>query len=324
MVSWIGISLSKYFYWRKNYSKPNSHNGSLPKSHWLDEWEKAAIVSFARKHPETGYRRLAYHMMDEDVVAVSPESVYRVLKSAEVIGNRPKSGASRKGKGFEQPKLAHEHWHIDISYINICGTFYYLCTLLDGYSRYILHWELKKQMTEQDVEIVLQRAREKYPKARSRIISDNGPQFIAKEFKEYIRICEMTHVRTSPYYPQSNGKIERWHKSLKEESLRRQTPLSLEDGRRVVGKYVEEYNGRRLHSAIGYVTPEAKLAGREGEIINERKKKLEAARAARKERWEQAQAETRDLNLEAKEAVQEVILHQVKPLRPEVQNSNSR
>lgn len=282
------------------------------------------IGSFARKHPETGYRRLAYQMMDEGVVAVSPESVYRVLKSAEIIGNRPKSEPSRKGKGFEQPKIAHEHWHIDIAYINICGTFYYLCTVLDGYSRYILHWELKEHMREQDVEIVLQWGREKYPQARPRIISDNGGQFIAKEFKEFIRICEMTHVRTSPYYPQSNGKIERWHKSLKEEALRRQTPLSLEDGRQVVGRYVEEYNRRRLHSAIGYVTPEVKLEGKEEEIIKERERKLKTARAARKERWEQAQAEMRDLCSKPKEVMQEVILHQVNPLRPEVQNSNSR
>ena len=89
-------------------------------------------------------------------------------------------------------------------------------------------------MTEADVETIIQRARERYPDARPRIISDNGPQFIAKDFKEFIRICGMTHVRTSPYYPQSNGKIERWHKSLKGECIRVKTPLSLEDARRLV------------------------------------------------------------------------------------------
>ena len=121
-----------------------------------------------------------------------------------------------------------------MSYINISGTFYYLCSVLDGASRFIVHWEIGESMTEAQIEIILERAKEKYPAARPRIISDNGPQFIAKDFKEFIRISGMTHVRTSPYYPQSNGKIERWHKSLKGECIRPGTPLSLEDARRLV------------------------------------------------------------------------------------------
>src|ERR1700690_3829039 len=101
-------------------------------------------------------------------------------------------------------------------------------------------------MRESDVELILQRAKEKYPEARPRIISDNGPQFIARDFKEFIRISGMTHVRTSPYYPQSNGKIERWHKSLKSECIRPGTPLSLEDaGRLVAGSVEPSKNARR-------------------------------------------------------------------------------
>ncbi len=103
----------------------------------------------------------------------------------------------------------------------------------------------------------------RYPDATPRIITDNGPQFIAKDFKEFIRIAGMTHVRTSPYYPQSNGKIERWHKTIKGECIRVQVPLSLEDARRLVTDYVEHYNTVRLHSAIGYVTPKDKLEGRD-------------------------------------------------------------
>ena len=146
-------------------------------------------------------------MLDADVVAVSPSSVYRVLSDAGLMQTLTASHRS-KGKGFDQPLRPHEHWHVDVSYINIAGTFYYLCSLLDGYSRFIVHWEIRESMTEADVETILQRARERFPDARPRIISDNGPQFIAKDFKEFIRICGMTHVRTSPYYPQSNGKIE--------------------------------------------------------------------------------------------------------------------
>jgi putative transposase len=114
--------------------------------------------------------------------------------------------AVEEGTGFEQPLVVHQHWHIDVSYINISGTFYYLCSILDGCSRYIVNWDLRDSMTEADIEIILQGAKEQYPEARPRVISDNGPQFIAKDFKEFIRVSGMTHVRTSPYYPQSNGK----------------------------------------------------------------------------------------------------------------------
>jgi len=106
-------------------------------------------------------------------------------------------------------------------------------------------------MLESDIEIIIQRAKEKFPEAKPRIISDNGPQFIAKDFKEFIRISGMTHVRTSPHYPQSNGKLERFHKTLKGECIRPKTPLSLDDARRLVAEYVEHYNTVRLHSAIG-------------------------------------------------------------------------
>jgi transposase InsO family protein len=154
-----------------------------------------------------------------------------------------------------------------------------------------VHWDIREAMTEADIEIVLERAKEAFPDARPRIISDNGPQFIAKDFKEFIRISGMTHVRTSPYYPQSNGKIERWHKSLKTECVRPQTPLSLDDARRIISRYVEHYNEVRLHSAIGFVTPKDKLEGRDAEIFAARDRKLEAARAERKVRRQAARKE---------------------------------
>jgi Integrase core domain/Transposase len=112
-------------------------------------------------------------------------------------------------------------------------------------------------------------------------ISDNGPQFIARDFREFIRISGMTHVRASPYYPQSNGKLERWHKSLKRECIRERTPLSLEDAKRLIQDYVDRYNHVRLHSAIGYVTPNDMLMGRQAAIHAERDRKLEQARKQR-------------------------------------------
>jgi transposase InsO family protein len=221
-------------------------------------------------------------MLDDDVVAVSPASVYRVLSSAGRL-DRKWLKPSKKGTGFVQPLKSHEHWHVDISYINVQGTFYYLTSILDGASRFIVHWELRESMTERDVETVVQRALEKHPGEKPRIISDNGPQFIAKDFKEFIRIVGITHVRTSPYYPQSNGKLERWHGSLKQECVRPACPGSLEEARRRVAEFVEHYNHVRLHSAIGYITPADKLNGLEDVIFAERDRKLEEARMRRQQ-----------------------------------------
>jgi len=221
-------------------------------------------------------------MLDDDIVAVSPSSVYRVLKQANRL-DRKWQKTSKKGTGFVQPLAPHKHWHVDISYLNLGGTFYYLCSLLDGYSRFIVHWEIRESMTEQEVETIIQRALEKHPGETPRIISDNGPQFIAKDFKTFIRLLGMTHVRTSPYYPQSNGKLERWHGSIKRECIRPAAINSLEEARRKVAEYVEHYNHVRLHSAIGYVAPADKLVGLEKVIFAERDRKLEEARARRQQ-----------------------------------------
>ena len=288
-LSWLGIAPSKFHDWRKRYGLANQHNGLVPRDWWLEGWEKQAILAFHVDHPLDGYRRLAFMMLDADVVAVSPSSVYRVLRDAGLM-RRHNGKPSLKGKGFDQPTRPHEHWHVDLAYINVAGTFFFLCTLLDGYSRFVVHWEIRERMTEADVETVLQRAREKFPDARPRIISDNGPQFVSRDFKEFIRICGLTHVRTSRYYPHSNGKIERWHRSVKSECIRPGTPLSLEDARRLVGDYVRRYNEERLHSAIGYVTPADKLAGREQAIFAARDRKLEAARERRQKAREATRA----------------------------------
>ncbi len=126
-------------------------------------------------------------MLDADIVAVSPSSVWRVLGQAGLL-SKWNGKPSKKGTGFEQPLAAHQHWHIDVSYINISGTFYYLCSILDGCSRYIVNWDLRESMTEADIEVILERAKELHPEARPRIISDNGPQFIAKDFNNNVRL----------------------------------------------------------------------------------------------------------------------------------------
>ena len=282
LLGWLALATSKFHDWKDRYGRANEHNGRIPRDFWLEEWEKRAILDYHDRHPLDGYRRLAFMMLDDDIVAVSPTSVYRVLKQAGRL-DRQWQKPSLKGTGFVQPEKPHQHWHIDVSYINVAGTFYFLCTVLDGYSRYIVHWELRETMKEWQVETIVQRGLEKFPGETPRIISDNGPQFIARDFREFVRLCGMTHVRTSPFYPQSNGKLERWHGSLKRECIRPACPADVEDARRRVARYVDEYNHIRLHSAIGYLAPADKLNGLADVIFAERDRKLEEARERRRQ-----------------------------------------
>ena len=221
-------------------------------------------------------------MLDDDVVAVGPSSVYRVLKAAGRL-DRHAWVPAKKGTGFAQPDSPHRRWHTNISYLNLGGTFCFLISVLDGYSRYIVHWEIRERMKQFDTQVVVQRALEKYSGEHPRIITDNGPQYIARDFKEFVRLMQLSHVRTSPCYPQSNGKLERWHGSIKRECIRPACPASLDEALPRVAPYVDHCNHARLPSSLGYITAADKLNGLEAVIFAERNRKLEEARSRRRQ-----------------------------------------
>ncbi len=283
IIGWLGIARGKFFKWANRYGKANEHNGKVPRDTWILPEERQAILDFHERYPLEGYRRLAFMMIDQEVVAVSPTTVYRVLHGAGRL-DRWNKRPSKKGTGFVGPEKPHAHWHVDIAYLNLGGTFYYFCGVLDGFSRAIVHWDIREAMTELDIELVLQSARERYPDVKPRVITDNGPQFIAKDFKEFIRVTGMTHVRITPYYPQSNGKIERFNKSLKSEAIRPANPQTIDDARAVVTRFIAHYNDVRLHSGIDYVAPTDMLQGRHDAILKQRDRRLEAARDLRRKK----------------------------------------
>lgn len=281
VLGWVGLKKNKYHQWRKRLGEANKHNGKIPRASWLLPWERESIIGYCRNHPGEGYRQLCYRMLDENVVAASPSSIYRVLKSEGML-NRWNAVKSAKKDGFDQPERIHEHWHVDIKYVNFHGTFLFLIIVIDGFSRYIVHHELRMNMEEYDVQITLERALRFFPAARPRIISDNGSQFIAKDFAEFIRLKGLTHARTSIRHPQSNGKLERFNKTISEECLRKESFLDLEDARRRIAEYIHMYNTQRLHSAIHFLTPYDVLSGCDTQRLEERKHKLDAAREQRR------------------------------------------
>lgn len=294
VIRMTGISRNKYYDWQRRLGKGNNHNGQAPKSHWLTPQERQAIIDYARSYISSnsyyikdGYRRIAYCGLDENVFAVSPTSVYRVLSKTGLLNKWKGVRRSGKGSGYRQPAAPHQQWHTDIKYINFQGTFLFFISVMDGYSRYILHHELRKTMTEFDVQITLQRAHEKYPDAKPKVISDNGSQYISKDFQLFLREVGFQHIKTSPFYPQSNGKIERFHRSLEDECVRTNSMINLDDARRQIAKYIEHYNNRRLHSALFYLRPIDFIEGNIDELLRARQEKLDKAAELRGKYWKE-------------------------------------
>lgn len=293
LIKMLGISRTKYYQWRIRIGTENNHNGKQPKQHWLTPEEKQAIIDYARKYIgshqyylQDGYRRIAYMGIDDNKFACSPATVYRVLSKAGLLSRWKGKHRSSKGTGYRQPLEAHNEWHTDIKYINYQGTFLFFISVMDGYSRYILHHELRQNMQEYDVEIVVQRALEKYSDKKPKLITDNGSQYISKEFQGYLREVGLQHVRTSPSYPQSNGKIERFHRSLEQECVKVTSMINMDDAYEQIAKYVDHYNNKRLHSALYYLRPVDYLNGNVDELLAERQSKLDEATKKRKQYWE--------------------------------------
>jgi transposase InsO family protein len=240
--------------------------------------EKAAVKEYALAHPKDGYRRLAWQMVDADVAYLSPSSVYRVLKEADLLYRWKRSTTS--GTKPAKPTRPHERWHTDLMYLRIENNWYFLVTVLDAYSRYVVHWELLTTMHASDIRLVIQHALEA-TKATPDVVTDNGSQFTAKEFKDLIRRFVFKHIRIRWYHPESNGLVERFHRSTRE-ALGDAELRNLSQARELIGEWIQEYNEKRLHAGLGYLTPAEYYRGDPAVRIAERQTKLAAARERRR------------------------------------------
>ena len=239
-------------------------------------------MAYAKARPRDGYRRLAWMMVDEDVVYLVPSTVYRILDRHDRLyrWKRPEPG---EGRRVPEASYPDEVWHIDLVYLWVKGRWYFLVTILDSYSRYIVHWELALSMRAQEIAEIIAGALERVHGKRPRIVRDNGSQFVAKEWREVMRHFELEEIPIGVRHPQSNGRIERYHRSVREEALGDTEAESLYRARDLLAEWVRHDNEERLHSALEYLrpvdyyrdNPQALLAGRET--------KLREAAARRKE-----------------------------------------
>jgi putative transposase len=237
------------------------------------------VISYALAHPRDGYRRLAWQMIDEDVAYLSPSSVYRVLNEEDLLYRWKRSRSA--GDPPAAARKPNERWHTDIMYLRVDQTWYFLVSVLDAYSRYIVHWELLSSMRAADVRLVLQEAMERTD-ARPEIITDNGSQFTSKDFRALVRQFELQHIRIRTYHPESNGRIERFHRSTRE-ALSAEDLGNLTPARGIIGRWVRHYNEERLHAGLSYLPPAEFYSGEPEHRLAERASKLAKGRKQRAE-----------------------------------------
>ncbi|GHU48068.1 hypothetical protein FACS1894200_04450 [Spirochaetia bacterium] len=290
LALFAGVSKRTWGEWQERCGQETKHNGNTPREHWLTLEETQAIVAYCEGRMAIGYRMLCYQMLDENVVAVSPASVYNVIKRHGLTKKWAELKEDAK-KGFDQPTAVHEQWHTDFSYIKIGEVFYYFVSILDGFSRKVLVWALCDSMAGINAETLLTRAKELYPLAKARVISDNGSQFCSKDFRELVSLLELEQTFTSPAHPQSNGKLERFHRTFKTEHVRQSAYLSYEDAKKRMEVWIQYYNERRLHSALQYLTPEDVFLGNVEKRLAERKEKLYTATNNRRSFWKSEASE---------------------------------
>jgi len=278
-----GILRSTYYSWfdKSGGLKP-SPGKKLKHFTEITPEEKEAVLVYRRKHPEVGYRKLTWMMVDEDVVFLSESTVYNILSENNLLFGWARPDGEKAGKEYQnKPNRPHHHWHTDIAYIKIRNIFYFLIMVLDGYSRFLLDWELMTDMTGRSVELFIQKVKEKYPHARPMLIHDNGSQFVSHDFKKLVTRLEIQSVSTRTHHPETNGKAERWNGTVKSEAIRPGSPASYQEAWEILNEYGYVYNYQRLHAGINYLRPADMLFERGNKILKERNEKIKQARKQR-------------------------------------------
>jgi len=275
----LGIPRSSYYRWRQwqRCDGLESHSGDRGRP-WnrITPEEESKILAVAREHPELSSRQLAAWITDNEGFAVSESTVYRILRREGLV-KRQETQLTAANEYHTKTTRPHQMWATDASYFRVVGWgYYYLVTVMDGYSRFILAWKLQKDMSADSLIEVVQAAvdatgmTEVPVEDRTRLLSDNGAGYVSRTFRDYLRLVGIRHILAAPYHPQTNGKLERYHQSIKREvnQLPYELPSQLE---RAITDFVDYYNYRRYHKALGNVTPADVLYGRREEILQRRK-----------------------------------------------------
>jgi transposase-like protein len=278
----LDVPRSSFYRWYQKYQEDGykglADSMSSPRQFWnrIPDIVRDQVVQIALAHPDKSPRQLAWHITDTEGYFISESSVYRILKGFDLISSPVFQMVSAKDKYEKPTKRVNELWQTDFTYLKVQGWgWYYLSTVLDDYSRYILAWKLCKTMGASDVEDTLEIAQAKAEldhvrvRHHPRLLSDNGPCYLSGQLKKYLKRKDIKHIRGAPYHPMTQGKIERYHRSMKN-VVKLQNyyyPWELDQA---IEDFVDYYNQSRYHEALDNLTPEDVYFGRVEEVKSRR------------------------------------------------------
>jgi putative transposase len=288
----LGIARRTYYRWLKEEKwarqlpealvRPVQPYEALPE-------ERQAVLDYALRHGELRHRELAWRMVDEDVVCLSPSTVYRILKESNLVCPWRRRRKRRREED-EKATRPNEIWATDLMYVQVADATYFFVSFLDEYSRYVVHHELLLGMDGVTVSLAAQAAIDTLPKGadgqpidKPRIRSDNGSSYVSQEFKVVLKENGLSHQRIRPHCPEENGLLERSNRTIREQ-LEGEELKNLLQAQGVFGRIIRRYNEERLHSALGYLRPMDYYRGNPAARFEARRLKLAQARHRRREK----------------------------------------
>jgi transposase InsO family protein len=242
--------------------------------------ERTGICEFALRYPKIGYRKLTWMMVDARAACVGESTVYRVLSEADLLARWKRSAAS-SGEYQFRPNGPNQQWHTDVLYVWVAARFYFLLSFMDAYSRYVVHHKLLMSLGGESVAIELEAALEANRAARPRVVHDHGSEFVNRDVAAVIKAHNLIDIKTRPRHPESNGIVERFNGTVRDEADNDYGDNYLQ-AEAIVAKLMHHYNEERLHAALGYMTPATWHRGQPNEVREERARRIAAARAHRK------------------------------------------
>jgi len=275
----LGVPRSVYYTWKRRESLEDRVGQACRVYEVLPE-ERTAICEFALCYSKIGYRKLTWMMIDAQVACVGESTVYRVLSEADLLSRWKRSAASSGEYNF-RPTAPNQQWHTDVMYVWVAARFYFLLSFVDAFSRYIVHHKLLMSLDGKSVAIELQAALEATSGIRPRVVHDHGGEFVNRDVAAVIKTHNLIDIKTRPRHPESNGIVERFNGTVREESDNDYGSNYLQ-AEAIIAKLMHYYNEERLHAALGYMTPATWHRGQPNEIRDERARRIAAARAHRK------------------------------------------
>ena len=280
----LGIPRTTFYRWYDRYLEDGldglNDKSPQPKSVWnrIPSERRDDLIEFALEHEALSTRELAIKYTDEKRYFISESSAYRILKAADLI-TAPNYVVIKAAEEFkDKTTVINQMWQTDFTYFKIIGWgWYYLSTILDDYSRYIIAWKRCSTMRASDVTETIELALsasgcdQAVVQHKPRLLSDNGSCYISTELADWLETKKMDHVRGAPFHPQTQGKIERWHQTMKNRLLLENYYLP-DDLEHQIGTFIDYYNNQRYHESLNNVTPADVYYGRDKAILKEREK----------------------------------------------------